>query len=169
MKSHALPSRGVFFATTALALAALTAVPCAAQSACTAGPVPTNGTCTIQGYTAQFSSATGNINPNTTAINLTGGWVLMTPTATVTTSFASVGVSPGPSFLIVAYAQYTALAVLSGTMASPAGLQAGCEVWYASSSGGPSAPVAISSDASVVGILTGLGASYPTTCPQVGG
>ncbi|MFL5385019.1 MAG: hypothetical protein ACJ8GN_21065 [Longimicrobiaceae bacterium] len=163
MSHHHHPRRGVFLAIAALALAA---APAAAQSPCAPGNVPNSGSCTIGGYTANFASASGTIGAN--GVNLTGGWVYLTPTPPVTTSYAPSGVAPGlPSFLVVAYARYTAVAVVSGTMGAPAGLGAGCEAWYTNTSNGAPGPAfAISTDPGVVTILNQMGISYPTTCTQ---
>lgn len=166
MKPTFLPSRRGLFAA-ALALAALTAIPCAAQSACATGSVPNTGTCTIGDYAAQFASASGTIS-STLGINLTGGRVFMTPLGTVTTTYAPGGVSALPTYLVVAYGGYTTVAVVSGTLASAGNLQAGCQVRYLSTSSG--APVQlgpISADTGgTVPILNGLGVSYPSSCPQ---
>ena len=167
MKPTFLPSRRRLFAA-ALALAALTAIPCAAQSACATGSVPNTGTCTIGGYAVQFASASGTISGSTLGINLTGGWVFMTPLGTVTTTYAPGGVSALPTYLVVAYGGYTTVAVVSGTLASAGNLQAGCQVRYLSTSNG--APVQlgpISGDpGGTVPILRGIGISYPSSCPQ---
>lgn len=168
MKIRFLPSRGIFSAAAALALAALTAAPCAAQTACATGAVPANGTCAIGAYAARFASATGSISASTQGITLSGGWVLMTPLATVTTTYAPGGVGALPTFLVVAYGGYTTVAVVSGTLASAGNLQAGCQVRYLSTSNGSPVQLgAISADTrGTVPILSGLGVSYPGSCPQ---
>ena len=167
MKPNVLPSRGVLLAA-ALALAALTAIPSAAQSACATGSVPTNGICTIGGYTAQFSSATGSINNGNLSISLSGGWVLMRPIGTVTTTYAPGGVSALPTYLVVAYGGYTTVAVVSGILVSAGNLQAGCQVRYLSTSNGSPVQLgAISADTGgTAPILYGLGVSFPSSCPQ---
>lgn len=188
MDSHCTRVRRLAFIAAALVLAA--ALPGTAQGQACAASLPSSGTgsCTLAGYTARFSSATGSIELSTQTITLNSGWVWLTPNGggsygttpvKVTTTYVTGGVSSvrtpvdpetgrvtdggrsAPSFLVVAYATYTAVAVVSGTMQTPA-ISAGCEVRYTSS--GPGTPFPISNDPGVVTILSGLGVTYPSTC-----
>ena len=188
MNPHLTPLRRALLAPAALVLAAV--FPCAAQAqpACAAGlPNGGTGSCTIGGYTAQFASATGSIDPSTQTITLNGGWVWVTPNGNgnggsraagaggtgsviVKTQYIPDGViAPAagpnaPSLLVVAYANRTTVAVVSGTLQTPV-LGAGCEVYYQNaSSGQPGTAFALATDADTTGILNQLGVSYPSTC-----
>jgi hypothetical protein len=178
MERPIMITRTLLLAAATLGLAALAANDGAPRTRCVEAP-PVNGECEIKHYRATFASATGSINGDT--IVLSGGWVFLRPhggggshrrEAVVTTGFVRGGVGaapigPGvvrPSFLVIAYQNQTALAVTSGTMGTPGGVAAGCEVMYGSS--GEGTPFALSTDQGVVGILNGLGVSFPGTCPQ---
>lgn len=77
MKPHRSPLRRTLLLAAPLLLAALTALPCAAQS-CSASIRA--GKCTIVGVTAAFSAnASGSVNLVTDTVGLNAGWVYMNP------------------------------------------------------------------------------------------
>ncbi|HEX9936906.1 MAG TPA: hypothetical protein VGB15_07280 [Longimicrobium sp.] len=189
MRSCFIPLRALSLVTLTLGVALLTPDPAAAQQCTNPVAIP-NGTQQIGQWNAQFASATGCIFMSSQSIYLTGGWVLISPPGSqkpnttvppvkVSTSYVPAGASSGqgpvirssgggnstlPTYLVIAFQWGTSVALLSGSMGSPA-LNPGCQVIYTSPNQNP-APTPTYYDQNTINILGVLQiTNYPTSCP----